>query len=105
MPNIDVTPIIPNTTMQRYDSVSSGKPLTYKITPIDGYVLHDKGYDATDEETGITTITYRRTTASVGVAYDFSTTQVTDLNGNTVTAYGSREFYTLPESDVPEDQI
>ena len=48
---------------------------------------------------------YRRTEASVAAAYDFATTQETDINGNTVTAYGERKFYTLLESDVPTNSI
>lgn len=104
-----VTPIIPNTIMQKYIN-GAGTWLTYVIKPADGYVLHDSTYDdiVRDEdgnETGEIIPNYRRTQASVAKNYDFSTTQVADINGNTVTAYGSRQFYTLPESSVPADHI
>lgn len=99
-----VTPIVPNTTMRKYIN-SAGTWLTLRVAPVDGYVLHDSAYDVTltDEEGNVTSVElgYRRTEASVAAAYDFTTTQETDINGNTVTVYGERKFYTLPESDVP----
>lgn len=103
-----VTPIIPNTTMQKYIN-GAGTWTAYVIKPESGYVLHDSSYDAvhTDEEGNVTSVElgYRRTEASVAAAYDFTTTQETDINGNTVTAYGERKFYTLLESDVPTANI
>ncbi len=108
----DIIPsLIPNTTM-RGRSVDGGVTIrNVLIKPIDNYVMHDTGYDEYenyDDEgnpIGDVVLGYRTTEASCGYNYDFATSQVTDLNGNTVTAYGSREFYAIPRSDVPENQI
>lgn len=108
----DVNPtLIPNTTMQKF--VVDGNHRSYYITPVEGYVLHDSSYDAlelvTDEITGeeieVLKFGYRRTTASCGRTYDFATSTVTDENGNTFTAYGTRQFFAVPESDVPADSV
>ncbi len=105
----DVNPtLIPNTTMQKM--LSNGAHRTYIITPIEGYVLRDKENDAPmiDEITGEiigTKFCYASMGASCGASYDFTPVQVTDENGVTHTAYGSREFFARPESEVPADQI
>lgn len=103
----DVNPtLIPNTTMQK--RINNGVFITYTITPNDGYVLHDNAYDypVFDEMNNETTMLgYRTTTATVGAAYDFSTTEMIDEARNTVLAYGSRQFYTKLASEVPADQI
>lgn len=110
MPYIGTTPIIPNTTMQIYVN-SAGVQKTYRITPNEGYVMHDNTYDEpvlipeTAEPTGEVILGYRPTTASVALAYDFSTTETLDEAGNTVLAYGSRQLYTKLATDVPENQI
>jgi hypothetical protein len=105
---------IPNTTIALNNAGNS-----YNITPNEGYVMHDSSYDAIieeeviNEETGDIEIIetgvilgYRRTTASVGArTYDFTPHEMLDEAGNTVTAYGRRNFYTKLESDVPENQI
>lgn len=104
--------LIPNTDMQKYIN-SNGVFRGYYITPTDGYVLHDSGYDyietvvdeITGEETEVLKFGYRRTTASCGYNYDFATSTVTDENGNTFTAYGTRQFFAVPESSVPADSI
>lgn len=90
----DVIPtLIPNTTMQKrlYDGVHK----QYVIYPVDGYVLHDSGRDWTEEdpETGneIVVRGYTRGQASCGANYDFAT--------------NPREFYAVPESEVPADHI
>ena len=91
----DVTPtLIENTTMQK--CFYNGEHTVYTITPNSGYVLHDKGmdepvYDDDGNETGEVMLCYRRSTASCGANYDFST--------------NPREFYTVLESEVPADQI
>ena len=98
--------LIPNTTMQK--RLNNGVQTTYLITPNDGYVLHDNGYDFPifDEEYNETIMLgYRTTTATVAAAYDFSTAEMVDESGNTVLAYGNRQFYTKLASDVPENQI
>ena len=93
---VDLIPaIIENTAMQ--EMYSNGVLRGYSITPIEGYVLHDKGMDVPviDEETGVETgevlLGYRRTTASCAANYDFVT--------------NPREFYAVLESSVPADQI
>lgn len=105
---------IPNATVVLNDTGTN-----YRITPNAGYVLHDKIYDTILEEevenpetgemewveTGVV-LGYRTTTASVSVrTYDFTPFTMQDENGNDVTAYGAREFYTKPASEVPADQI
>jgi hypothetical protein len=111
----DVTAIIPNTTMRL--RVIDGNPRSYWITPNEGYVLHDASYDAVreeptvDPETGEETINYipvlgyRPTTASCSARYEFTPVEMQDDEGNTHTAYGSRQFFTRPIEDVPADQI
>lgn len=98
----DTTPIIPNTTMQIYTN-NAGVDLTYRITPVAGYVLHDKARDweAYDEVTGdliydengnpIVVQGFTTATASCGINYDFEA--------------NPREFFTKLESEVPADQI
>ena len=102
-----VTPIIPNTTMRK--RIYNGNPLQYLIKPVDGYVMHDNGYDVPEEDeiTGEETIIlgYRPSEASVGINYDFSTTEMLDETGNTVTAYGTRQFFCKLRTEVPENQI
>lgn len=103
---IDVEPIIPNTTMQKAIHPTTGRELSYKITVNEGYVIHDKGRDYTTD------------------VLDENGNTVLDENGNPVTVFkqgfttGSttcginydfeanpREFFTLPESEVPADQV
>lgn len=68
----------------------------YNITPNEGYVLHDRGYDIpildenTLEPTGDVILGYRTSTASCRYDYDFS------ANPN--------EYYTVLASTVPADQ-
>lgn len=109
---IDPT-LIPNTNMKKYIN-SSGVFRTYNITPIEGYVLHDREYDIveydvdpiTGEEIEVSRrLGYRTTTASCGYNYDFSTSMVTDDNGVTHTAYGSRQFFAVPRDSISEDDI
>lgn len=102
----DVTPtLIPNTTMTRM--LVDGAPKSYQITPIDGYILHDKARDwyDTDPETGLDypepTRGYTVGMASCALGYNFDTTVTIDG----YTAYGSREFFARPASEVPADQI
>jgi hypothetical protein len=104
MSNVNVS--IPNTTI-----VLNSAGTYYYITPDEGYVLHDSNYDdvifneETGEEIGIQ-LGYRRTTASVFIrTYDFTPHEMLDEAGNTVMAYGARNFYTKLETDVPENQI
>ena len=92
----DVNPtLIENTNMQR--CISNGVHTVYLITPIDGYVLHDKSFDSpvydeiTQEETGEVILGYRKTTASCAASYNFAT--------------NPREFYAVTEGSVPADQI
>lgn len=98
----DTTPIIPNTTMQIYTN-GQGVDLAYYITPIEGYVIHDKARDfqAVDPDTfdplfdengdPIMVQGFTTATASCGLNYDFEA--------------NPREFFTKPENEVPADQI
>jgi hypothetical protein len=101
-------PIIENTVMRKL--LLDGVLRTYRIAPAEGYVLHDKAWDSPvldDEgnETGEAILGYQVGEASCGFNYDFSTRLVTAIDGSTVTAYGSREFYAIPRNLVPENQI
>lgn len=85
--------LIANTTMRKL--LSDGVHLTYNITPIDGYVLHDKGRDWTDidpeTEEEIMYLGYTTGTASCAANYNFTA--------------NPREFYAVPAEGVPPDQI
>ncbi len=103
----DVIPtLIPNTAMQK--RIIDGVWKTYVINPAEGYVVHDNAFDWTepDEITGeeIPVLGHKIGECSCGANYDFTTTQVTAVNGQVVTAYGSREFYAIPASEVPQDE-
>lgn len=104
----DVIPsLIPNTVMKK--RILNGVHRTYIIVAIDGYVLHDKAGDYVDvnldtyEETP--RMAFFRWNCTCAANYDFTPVQVTDENGVTYTAYGAREFFAIPESDVPSNQI
>ena len=103
------TPIIPNTIMEK--GYADGTHKIYRIKPIANYVLHDNTLDIPEinEETMEETIKFGYSPygfyKSCGANYDFTTHTVTDENGNTYTAYGNRDFFAVPESDVPADQI
>ena len=102
-----VTSPVPNTTAQEIlkDGVLDG----YEIKAASGYCLHDStgDWEAMDPETGDMVMKQAFYTGgtSVRLSYAFTPVQVTDPNGNPVTAYGVREFYTLPLSDAPENQV
>jgi hypothetical protein len=100
--------LIPNTTMQK--SLLDGVLRAYRITPNEGYVLHDKARDI-DEFNPETNerefyLGYTRSTVSCGFNYDFSPVEVVDENGVIRTGYGAlRELFAIPESEVPADHI
>ena len=81
----------------------------YFIQANSGYVLHDKdgGWYGEDPETGVEVFNraYYRGICSCGANYDFTPSQITLENGTTVTAYGYREFFAIPESEAPENNI
>ena len=101
--------LIPNTTMVK--GILNGVHKTYEITPCENYVLHDNTMDFPyqDPETMEETQKFGYSPSSVyvscGANYDFTPHTVTDENGNTYTAYGNRDFFAIPESSVPSDQI
>jgi hypothetical protein len=104
----NVTPsLIPNTTMQK--RLLNGVHKSYLIAANDGYVLHDKANDYPEFDENMEIIGqhlgYAAGTVTCGANYDFSPVTVTDENGVEHTAYGSREFFARPESEVPADQI
>lgn len=100
-----VTPsLVPNTTMVK--AILDGVPKTYRITPNDGYVLHDTNYDTEvldrrGNPTGEIIKGYIPQTCSCSVNYDFAVTAVIDGYN----ALGSREFFARPQSEVPANQI
>lgn len=98
----DIIPsLIENTTMKQ--GFVNGIARQYHITPMEGYVLHDKRNDmeAFDEVTGmplldengnpVMVLGYARGTVSCAASYDFET--------------NPWEFYAVPADSVPADQI
>lgn len=99
----DVIPsIIPNTTMIR--GLVDGVHRNYRITPNEGYVLHNKFRDYEDAD-GNAHLGYTKITISCAANYDFSPVTVTDEYGGTFIGYGVNEYAARPESDVPANQI
>lgn len=91
-----VTPTpIANVLVER--GYSDGVHKIYRLSAIEGYVLHDNGYDMpildedTLEETGEVILGYTAGTVSCWYNYDF--------------AANPREFYAVLETEVPADQI
>jgi hypothetical protein len=87
MPNIENATIVPF-----YNN--SGVHTRYRISPNDGYVLHDKRSDYTDfDEYGNETLVlgYIEGTVSVRADYDF--------------VANPYELYAVLRSEVPENQI
>lgn len=90
----DMNPaLIANTTMRKL--LSDGVHRVYDITPVDGYVLHDKARDWEEEDPEtfemVTKLGYTTGTASCAASYDFTA--------------NPREFYAVPADSVPADQI
>lgn len=87
----EVTPIVPNTTMQKM--TADGVDKQYVITPIDGYELHNSSRDWEEEnpETGEKTFVrgYTRSYSTVGIDYDFDNTK--EVDGHI--AYGEKEIF------------
>lgn len=86
--------LIENTTMSL--SFIDGTPSSYSITPISGYVIHDKAadFEDVDPDTGevlAVNLGYKRGTVSCGARYDFIA--------------NPREFYAVPADSVPADNI
>lgn len=113
----NIATLVPNAIMRaRY---RDGVLANYLIRPAEGYVLHDSNYDLPiyepvyddngnwiDEiDTGRVTLGYRPTEGSVSPNYDWTPVEMEDEAGNTVTAYGDRQFYCKLATDVPADQI
>ena len=103
--------IVPNAVMRK--AYNNGVFKTYRIKPDVGYVLHDSNYDSIEEVpvldsegnqvydeyempvvNEITVLGYRPTEGSVGYNYDWTSFEMLDEAGNTVTAYGSRQLNT-----------
>ena len=83
-----IPPIVENTIMRKM--YMDGVFRVYTIAPAEGYVLHDSTYDYPDID-GNLVIGYRRSEGTCAANYDF------DAN--------PREFYAVPENEVPGDQI
>ena len=101
---IDVTPIIPNTTMQDSDTTGS-----HKITPITGYAIHNKDWDRIvyDNNGNIIskTLGFRTSGTTCPATYDFAPHELTLENGETVIVYGVKEYFTVLVEDLPEEGI
>lgn len=92
----NVTPsLIPNTTMEL--GYSDGVAKLYRITPNEGYVLHDNTGEYEDLD-GTYIYQFASYRCSCGANYDFDNT--TTVLG--YTAYGSREFFAIPVDEVPD---
>ena len=89
------TPLIPNTTMVK--RFADGVLKAYKITPNEGYVLHDNVGEY-EELDGTYIYQFASYMCSCGANYDFDNTS-TVLG---YTAYGEREFFAMPVDEVPE---
>lgn len=104
----DTTPIIPNTTMEIYTNLN-GVDANYKITPITGYVMHNKGRDRItyDSNGNIVSKTLGFTGAptTCRINYDFTTHEIQLDNGETVTVYGENEYFTVLAEDLPEEGV
>ena len=90
----DVIPsLIENTTMQK--GIADGVHRIYRITPINGYVLHHKNHDTDMDGDGNPIdppiLGYTPSFVTVSASYDF-----------TVNPF---EIYAVLRSTVPEDQI
>lgn len=88
--------LLENTTMQLGVDSVTGQEKKYRITPNEGYILHDNSYDTYadyDENgngIGEVILGYRTSTASCTIA---------QFNSNYY------DFYAVPRSEVPENQI
>ena len=92
-----VTPSpIPNATVERLYT-ADGKIEFFSIYPNEGYILHDKVRDTTDESPLVgaanTVLGYTSDRITCAASYDFSPVTVIDEEGNSHTAYGAREFF------------
>ena len=105
----DVIPtLIPNTMMQR--RLRDGTPTVYKIVPVDGYVLHDKGRDYpiedpdTYEQIG-TRRGYTKMGTTCAINYNFDVANIFDEDGVSHVSYGNRELFSRPANQVSDEQI
>lgn len=94
MAQIDVTPIIENTTMQVYEN-SAGVRLAYYIYPVENYVLHDSRKDWTE----IDPVTNEEVVKEGFTSYGVSVPATYDFEANPF------NLYTRLASEVPSDQI
>ena len=105
----EVTPIIPNTTMQIYHNDNLDRDTTYRIKPITGYVMHNKARDRVtyDNEGNIIskTLGFASSATNCVIDYDFTTHEITLANGETVTVYGENEYFTVLAEDLPEEGV
>lgn len=104
----DTTPVVPNTTMQIYTN-TNGNDVAYKITPNDGYIMHNKNRDkVTYDGNGnviLSTPGFTSAPTTCAITYDFTTSIITLENGETVIVYGVNEYFTVLAEDLPEEGI
>lgn len=102
----DIVTLIPNATMKK--RYVDGVFKSYNITPNEGYVLFDTARDYSEVEKSVDDNGneieidvhrkgYGKGMSSCGYDYEFTPVQI-EINGNAVTAYGSREFAAVPEN-------
>ncbi len=99
----NTTPIIPNTTMQIFSN-TNGDDTAYKITPVAGYVIHNKVRDRIEYDGNgniiSKTLGFVPAPTTCSINYDFTTHELQLENGETVTVYGEKEYFTMPESEM-----
>ena len=104
---------IPNTKVEKM--LNNGVHRTYRITPNEGYVLHDNRVNEevidpeTLEPTGEIIMFYAVGSTTVRYDYDFTVVvpdTITDINGNTIAVnkVGACEFFAVPRNLIPENQ-
>jgi hypothetical protein len=93
---VDVNPtLIPNTVMQK--RLRDGVDYQYRISPAEGYVLHDNVLDSYEDYTedgegvGEPILGFTPATSTCAANYDF--------------VANPRQFYAVLRNTVPEDQI
>ena len=90
--------MIPNTTIEEI-MIDKGV-VAYKITPSEGYLLHNSVNDYTepDEQTGeeVLHLGFSPAPSTVPADYDFDNT--VEIDGHT--AYGNKQICAIPKDDV-----
>ena len=83
---------IPNTTIEELKN-DSGETVLYKLTPNEGYLLHNKSNDYTepDAETGEETLHFGFSSAPSTVPADYDFDNTAEIDGHA--AYGNKQIF------------